>query len=652
MNIFKNALRIWHEEQPSPDSYGEFTGSFSYTSGKVTLRLSCNSDYALYLNGEFVTCGQYPDFPKYKIYDDIDLTPFCKQGENELLVLVWYYGVGSQTYFVAPAGVIFELFCGEHILLSSGCGTLCRKNEQYLNGACKKITGQLGLSFNYDANKTSGEFHTAFPAPFDENYIPRPIPKLVIGERADVTVEKRGNGHYLIDLGRESCGFLDMEFTSPCENHLLVAYGEHIVDGGVRRRIGSRDFSIDYTAAPGKNRFFNPFRRFGGRYFEVFCQNDVEIDYIGIRPVDFPVTYRPFDCGSELRNKIYSVCADTLRLCMHDHYEDTPWREQALYAMDSRNQMLCGYYAFGDGKNGAKNSAPDFAEYLNFARANLILLAEGVLENGLLNICAPSTTVLPIPLFSLVYPIQVAEYVEHSGDISVLDHALPVIDGIFSFFTSNMDESGLIPRLPDPCWNFFEWMYGSDGYDKSPAHDFIINAMFIYSAEYYKKLAATVGRSIDVDLDAMRRKVHDTFFVGERGLFKAVSSSQQEEPFFTKLGNSFALLAGICSAEESKFICEKLCDFDCVSSKGDGTDEMVDTSLSMRTFLYDAILAADPALGEKILSDIDSKYGYMLSCGATSFWETIIGEADFSNAGSLCHGWSAIPIYYYNKLLK
>lgn len=33
---------------------------------------------------------------------------------------------------------------------------------------------------------------------------------------------------------------------------------------------------------------------------------------------------------------------------MHEHYEDYPWREQALYAFDSRNQALYGYYAFGN----------------------------------------------------------------------------------------------------------------------------------------------------------------------------------------------------------------------------------------------------------------------------------------------------------------
>ena len=42
----------------------------------------------------------------------------------------------------------------------------------------------------------------------------------------------------------------------------------------------------------------------------------------------------------------------------------------------------------------------------------------------------------------------------------------------------------------------------------------------------------------------------------------------------------------------------------------------------------------------------------MLDKGATTFWETEKGEADFGGAGSLCHGWSAIPIYYFNELLK
>jgi hypothetical protein len=37
----------------------------------------------------------------------------------------------------------------------------------------------------------------------------------------------------------------------------------------------------------------------------------------------------------------------------------------------------------------------------------------------------------------------------------------------------------------------------------------------------------------------------------------------------------------------------------------------------------------------------------MLYQGATTFWEVDEGAPAFSRAGSLCHGWSAIPLYLY-----
>ncbi len=69
-----------------------------------------------------------------------------------------------------------------------------------------------------------------------------------------------------------------------------------------------------------------------------------------------------------------------------------------------------------------------------------------------------------------------------------------------------------------------------------------------------------------------------------------------------------------------------------------------------KTDFYDALLSYDKNNADYILQDIRTKYGYMLSKGATTFWETIKGENDFNGAGSLCHGWSAMPIYYYHIL--
>ena len=47
--------------------------------------------------------------------------------------------------------------------------------------------------------------------------------------------------------------------------------------------------------------------------------------------------------------------------------------------------------------------------------------------------------------------------------------------------------------------------------------------------------------------------------------------------------------------------------------------------------------------------DFETLKKKMLDAGSTTVWETELGAPDFANAGSLCHGWSAMPIYYYSK---
>lgn len=40
----------------------------------------------------------------------------------------------------------------------------------------------------------------------------------------------------------------------------------------------------------------------------------------------------------------------------------------------------------------------------------------------------------------------------------------------------------------------------------------------------------------------------------------------------------------------------------------------------------------------------------MLDAGCDTVWETAKGAEDFDGAGSLCHGWNAIPVYIYHRL--
>jgi hypothetical protein len=102
-----------------------------------------------------------------------------------------------------------------------------------------------------------------------------------------------------------------------------------------------------------------------------------------------------------------------------------------------------------------------------------------------------------------------------------------------------------------------------------------------------------------------------------------------------------AVLCGAAKGENAKQICEALVH----------GQELTKASLSMMCFKYDALLKVNrEKYSTFIIKDIEAKYKKMLDAGATSFWETELGEADFQNTGSLCHGWSAMPVYYLNIL--
>lgn len=626
---FKNSKWIWNKKEYGEDEYAEFKFDFNGDLSRgIKVFIASDSNYNLYINGKIAAFGQYSDYPFYKVYDELDVTEYCVNGVNEASVIVWYYGKDTQTYIKDNAGVIFEVVCGDEVAAYSSEDTLSRVCTLYENGYGKVLTSQLGFSFKYYGNVKNDEpFTKSVISEKSYNLNPRPNDKIIVLDRVPATVTKLENS-YLIDLHEETTGFLDLDIVSEKEQNVLIAYSQFLDGGRVKRFINSMDFSVEYVAKEGKNEYVNYFRRLSGRYLEVFTTYPIKINYVGIRPVKYPLEAKKPHYKSEIRNKIYNVSVRTLSACMHEHYEDTPWREQALYTMDSRNEMLCTYVAYGDYK---------------FARSSLFLISLGLRKDGLLSICYPAGRDIPIPFFSLAYFTEVYEYVEKSGDTTILTAAFPVLKTMVKTFESKIESNGLIADFPYPYWNFYEWSEGSDNGDQiarkesdfySHQYDLILNCAFIYAIGFYKKLCAIVGEKYDFDENAMKTAVKNTFYDESKGLFKATSVGK---PFYTSLGNSLAVLCGIAGEETVDNI---------LSDKS-----VVPITLSMNTFLYEAMLKVNKDKYKSfILNDIDKKYVKMLDAGATTFWETEEGAKSLANTGSLCHGWSAMPIYYYDLL--
>ena len=234
-----------------------------------------------------------------------------------------------------------------------------------------------------------------------------------------------------------------------------------------------------------------------------------------------------------------------------------------------------------------------------------------------------------------MYPVAVWEYVSYTGDHSIIAEVLPTIQGILQNLHARVGEDGLIKDLEAPYWNFYEWTPGSDGYPKNANTHLILNCAYVYSLLHYEKICEKGNRPFDTSKEIARVKaaIEKNFFQNEMNLF---SLSLQTPDTFSQLGNALALLIGLGNAKTVQALMHD--------------NRLIPATLSMAPFVYDALLQADPSLSQYVLEDIRQKYSHMLDCGATSFWETIEGEKAFQNAGSLCHGWSAMPIHYYHRL--
>ncbi len=634
----KQAKWIWINAEPAADEYGEFYDRFDFEKGSVQLSISADSNYAVWLNGALVAFSQYADYPYDKVYDTVDLTAHCRVGRNHLCVVVWYYGIDTtQTYYKGNAGLLYAVTCEGRALCRSGADTLCRLSPTYQNHRQKLITTQLGFGFSYDCTAEDGwllgelrGFSTATVVGQALPLRPRPCKRLqtekaVCGRE----VKEVAPNEYIFDLGINTVGFLTLEIESEMPQNIRVSYGEHLSDGVVRRIIGSRrDFSVEVRVKEGVSTYTNPFRRLGCKYLQIAGEAPFKVRFLGIVPTVYPLSSRPRPALTKVQNAIYDMCERTLRLCMHEHYEDCPWREQALYCMDSRNQMLCGYHTFG--------------EYV-FPRANLELIAADDRPDGLLSICYPMTGDLVIPSFSLHFFTQCAEYLLYSGDVAFLRRIYPKLQSILSVFTTRMEENGgIVPPFEGKTyWNFYEWSHALSGSLKNEdayEPDVVLNALLSLALQHMAKIGAALGDPTPyaTRADALNGEIRSRFFDPVRGLF----ADRVKNRSYSVLGNALCVLCG-AAGEDAAPICQKIWQ----------GEALTPISLSMRCFLYDACLAVDKkGYTPRIFDDIERIYTPMLEAGIGTVWETEQGDRDFGNAGSLCHGWSAMPVYYYHLL--
>lgn len=678
--MIKRGKWIWNAAGEKINSYIDFKRSFDAQVGQeLEIELSVDGNYALYLNDCFVDSGQYPDYPEYKVYDRLDLKDFLRDGANELVIRVWWPGVDHFSYRAEAAGLIYAIFCGRELIAASDEKTFAAENGAFQSGEVPNITEQLGFTFLYDAKNEGKEvFCPTKVIEKEATLVERPVKKLIIGERVASKINQFGvfterpyeqfgqrmqnaalsprywgpdsvwdqqngtefiqtgeDGLYLIfDLGKERVGFADFDLELPEDALILCGWGEHLQDLRVRSYVGGRNFVFSYRAKAGRNQFMMPLRRLGLRYLQLHIYApSVRIYYAGIRPTDYPHDPQLIHINDLLHRKIYEVSIATLHHCMHDHYEDCPWREQGLYTMDSRNQMLCTYAIYKDA---------------DFAKASLRLIGLSVRDDGMVELCAPARVARTIPSFTAAYLMQLCDYLEYTEDIDFIKEMLPYAERIAEAFRQRIDpEFGVLPSYTDKkYWNFYEWQSGLNGriYEgrTEPTYDAPLCAFVSMGFQSMEKIYRALGADSKADeyrmlWQKLNQDSHTLFWNGHcYDTYCTINGGEKYHQ--AELTQALMICSGACPKEYQDDLCALLM----------ANNDLFPITLSYNIFKYNAILS-DPHNIDWVMDNIAKVWGNMLFNGATTFYETEKGHWDFHNAGSLCHGWAAIPIYYYHK---
>ncbi len=661
---------IWLSSQDD-DTYAQFQDVFMYNGGRAVLHITADYQFAAYINGQFAANSQCADLPEHKMVAQYDVAHLCRAGENVLTVKAYHPGAEWSQSRKMTAAVGYSIVGDGGALVVSSENTLCRRDPNYCPGDI--LTSQLGLGYCVDltAKETAWQKATAVYPNFTEEDKPikntalvdrpatpvlwgkylygggettgqvmqyawqTPVESMLAGFPVTAQAADGDGVYFLCDIGEETAGYPYFSVTCTEAATAYLGWGEHLFDGRVRTYIDGRNFAVKLTLKAGKNEFTDYLRRIGGRYLCLYVQSKKAVTFhqAGIWEERYPLNKPKKDFGSRILNGLYETGRRTLELCMHQHYEDCPWREQALYGMDSRNQMLFGYGAFG--------------EY-EFPRANLRLMARSIEEDGLLPLCPPSRNTITIPSFSAYWVMAVHENAVADFQKEFILEMLPGVERVMSVFMANTKE-GAVQTFGDiRYWNFHEWSEGLDGGEifrtqpAEPVPDLPLSAVCCRAAQAAAALEHMTGREEKAmhftQYAQQLSKGFEQFYVKKRGCFASYIRNGKPEGFH-ELTQALLLSTGTLRGTQKRNTVHAL-------KTGEG---LIPITLSGMALKYEGLLKQAGEISY-VMENMACIFAPMLRSGNGTYWETVLGQKDFANAGSLCHGWSAVPCYVLDQV--
>lgn len=674
----RRAHWIWHPRQEN------MKNSYLYARKRVVLEkpperaplvCTCRGAYQLYVNGRFFGRGPSPCDPRWQYCDRYDIAPALKAGENVIALLGYSLGKDTECATLQNPGepglyVRGRIECeGRKPIPVLSDQTWRVKRSGAWAVSVSRLNHWIGYREVFDTKREDDgwkepgydDFKWIMPDIVDANsglgdvrLIEREIPVLEEKEvlpraifrvdrnmgfvrNAEALLRAKGKttavvgsaapGAYpavVLDFGREVVGYPVVSIGQNEGGTCIFSYGE---------TLDLRNY--DRLVLSGKPVEWSPFGRRAFRYLQMTVTGGpqpIEVKKLALRSVSFPVKHRgSFRCSDPLLDRVWKAGRDTVHLCMQDHYEDCPTREQSLWIGDVLPESRVAYYAFGE---------------TGLTRKCLLQEARVQTPEGWIPAVGPVQSKTLIPNFCAYWVTILHEYYLHSGDLDLLKELYPNLDRLMTWFSRQEDSHHLLHpgnRVGTNWWCFVDWApvdrRGEVTALQCAYYKALLDAAAICDALGKRAKAASHRTRAGVVRKAVNERLWDDCRVYMDCRTRSLWSKSMSVPT-----NALALLCGVAPTERARKVLRYLSEDSRVIPAG---------TPFMTAFYAEALFHyGKDADAIKLMRKY---WGEMLRRGATTFWEGFdprtprtsipLSYDDSYNMNSLCHGWSGGPTH-------
>lgn len=439
-----------------PNTWIEFRKDFTIEKldkkmQSIEAEIAVDSKYWLWVNGQMVVfeggLKRGPN-PRDSYYDVVDLAPYLKKGENEIRLLLWYFGKeGFSHKDSGKAGMIFN---AGKIGLVSDSSWESRRLSEYQSALKPKPNWRLPeSSIRYDARiagqdvwAASVEIGTWGEGPWG-GLVRRPIPLWKDYGVKQVPYRMWIEGKNIVLVTRLPYNTQMtpvIELTDNGEGTCIRMETDHIKGGS------DNCIYAEYITKSGRQTY-ESLGWFNGDELRIIypASSEVTIHSIGYRETGYNCEFEgSFTCSDEIINTFWTKAMRTLYVNMRDTYFDCPDRERAQWWGDATVLSGQSYYQLSPKANDLVRKA--IYELVNWQR-----------EDGTLFSPVPAGNwgnELPAQMLASVSTYGFWYYYLHTGDSQTMIDVYPAVKKYLELWS--LDENGLT-NLRKGDWSWGDW---------------------------------------------------------------------------------------------------------------------------------------------------------------------------------------------------